>query len=282
MKKLLLCSLIILLSGCSSKLAYNNADWLVYWYLDDYVELNTDQEEVLDKHITQWMQWHRNHELTQYAAQLADLEADIKQDNMTPEVILAHMNRASGHWERVRDELSPELAAMARTLTDKQVVRFFAALEKDNKEAEEDINKFAELSKEEQMKQRIADIQDGLDDRIGKLTDEQKAIVKKYADQFSSTRKEWLAYRRDIQNAARRLFATRATNPDFEADLIDVMKHPERYRSQDYQISRDANRALYANMASEVAKTLTTKQKSKLIEGIQDIISDLKDLQDDD
>ena len=40
MRSLLVVVFIIFLTSCSSKLAYNNLDWWVYWYLDDYVELN--------------------------------------------------------------------------------------------------------------------------------------------------------------------------------------------------------------------------------------------------
>ena len=41
-------TLSILLTGCSSKFAYNNIDWLMYWYIDDYVELDKSQKSLLD------------------------------------------------------------------------------------------------------------------------------------------------------------------------------------------------------------------------------------------
>ena len=37
--------LLVSVTGCSSKFAYNNLDWLVYWYVDDYIEFSDQQEE---------------------------------------------------------------------------------------------------------------------------------------------------------------------------------------------------------------------------------------------
>ena len=39
---------VMFLASCSSKLAYNNLDWWVYWYMDDYIELKDEQEEKFD------------------------------------------------------------------------------------------------------------------------------------------------------------------------------------------------------------------------------------------
>ena len=45
---------LLALTGCSSKFAYNNFDWLVYWYVDDYVELTNEQEDLFDVKIDRW------------------------------------------------------------------------------------------------------------------------------------------------------------------------------------------------------------------------------------
>ena len=50
MRSLLVVVFIIFLTSCSSKLAYNNLDWWVYWYMDDYIELKDEQEEKFDAH----------------------------------------------------------------------------------------------------------------------------------------------------------------------------------------------------------------------------------------
>jgi len=42
---------VMFLASCSSKLAYNNLDWWVYWYMDDYIELKDEQEEKFDEAV---------------------------------------------------------------------------------------------------------------------------------------------------------------------------------------------------------------------------------------
>jgi len=47
MRTLFILVFVVFLSACSSKLAYNNLDWWVYWYLDDYIELKEDRKKSL-------------------------------------------------------------------------------------------------------------------------------------------------------------------------------------------------------------------------------------------
>lgn len=281
MKKSVIFALLVLLGGCSSKLAYNNLDWLIYWYMDDYIELTDKQENVFDHHLESWIDWHRDTELTRYIAQLKSLKSDIANDQLTEQVINKHLEQATSHWIRVREKLSPEIASMATTLTDEQVVRFFAALEKDNKEEEEEYLEDSDKSAQEKAEERLEDITEDMEDRIGSLTDQQEKIIARYAPRFASTYQDWIAYQRAIQDAARKVFITRDTNPDFTQDLMRIMNNPDVYRSESYMQKREQNRQLYASMAAELSQTLTSDQKRKLLNKIQDIIDDLNDLVDD-
>ena len=130
MRSLLVVVFIIFLTSCSSKLAYNNLDWWVYWYMDDYIELKDEQEEKFDAHLQNWLSWHKKSELTRYKAQLEDIKKQIQNDTFNSSIVYNNLELARSHWERVRDEVSPELAAIAKTLDDEQVVTLFAALEK--------------------------------------------------------------------------------------------------------------------------------------------------------
>lgn len=281
MKKSIIIALLVMLGGCSSKLAYNNLDWLIYWYMDDYVELTDKQENIFDHHLESWIDWHRDTELTRYISQLKTLKSEIANDQLSERNINKHLEQATTHWVRVREKLSPEIANMAKTLSDEQVIRLFAALEKDNKEEEEEYLEERGESEEERAEKRVEDITEDMEERIGSLTEQQEAIVAEYAPQFASTYEDWIAYQRTIQDAARALFVTRASNPDFTRDLMKVMNNPDDYRSESYLQKREQNRALYASMASELAQTLTSDQKRKLLKKIQDIIDDLNDLVDD-
>ncbi len=268
----------LLLGGCSSKFAYDNIDWLVYWYLDDYVELNDAQEDVFDEHLAGWLDWHQSEELDRYIAHLKTMREDVTQGALTEDRVMWHLQQAQQHWQRMREELSPKLATFAETLDDEQIVSLFAALEEDNKEEEEELNEFLEMSPEEQAEERLDEIRDDMEDRIGDLTDEQEAIIREHSPLFLSTRKDWIEYRRTIQKSARRLFVTRGSNEEFAKDLLALMVDPDAYRSEIYRENREANRRNYAQLAAKIAASLTDEQRDKLVEEIDDLLSDLRDL----
>ncbi|NMH58473.1 DUF6279 family lipoprotein [Alteromonas ponticola] len=278
MKKIACVLLICLLSACSSKLAYNNIDWLIYWYLDDYIELNDAQEAQFDGYLASWIKWHREEELASYIKQLKALKADVQNDNLTQQVVSANLQQARGHWISVREKITPQIAELATEVTDEQLIQFFAALEKDNKEEDEELAEYLEKSEQEKLEKRIEGLTEDLEERIGDLSSAQKRIVAEFAPQFTSTHADWIAYRRAIQQASRRLFVTRPTNENFKADLIRLMNNPDDFRSNRYQVNREKNNALYAQFIERIGQSLSPRQKKKLLNEIQDIIDDLEDL----
>lgn len=272
MRSLLVLFFLIFLTSCSSKLAYNNIDWWVYWYLDDYIDLKDEQEEKFDAYLQNWLSWHKESELTRYKTQLEGIKEQIQNGTLDSRSVYRNLELMRAHWERVRDEVSPELAEIAKTLDDEQVVSLFAALEKDNKEEEEERKDTLEKSEKERLEERVERIENTISERIGKLTPEQKQIVSSYSTQFISTGGEWLTYRRNIQNAARKLFVTRKFNNNFEAELIELMQNPDNYKSDIYKQSSAHNMNVSATLISELFTTLSDKQRERLIENLDDLI----------
>ena len=280
MRSLLVVVFIIFLTSCSSKLAYNNLDWWVYWYMDDYIELKDEQEEKFDAHLQNWLSWHKKSELTRYKAQLEDIRKQIQNDTLNSSIVYNNLELARSHWERVRDEVSPELAAIAKTLDDEQVVTLFAALEKDNKEEEEERQEALEKSEAQRLKDRIERIQETIRERIGDLSKEQKQIVSTYAQQFISTGDAWIKYRRNIQNAARKLFVSRKQNERFEQELVALMQNPDNYKSDVYKQSSAHNMTVTATLLAEIFSTLSEKQRQTLIENVDELIETVDNFMD--
>ena len=277
MKKLIVLVGVLLITACSSKFAYKNLDWLVYWYIDDYIELNDAQEATFDKYLKEWLRWHKEQELTQYHSQLTALREDVQSDNLSYEVIEQHVIRVGTHWDRLRVELAPQLADMAVTLTDEQVIMLFAAFEKENQEEEEELNEYAGRTAKENMERRIERLVESIESRVGDLSAEQLDIVESYGVQLQATGQFWIDYRRNSQQAARKLFASRATNPNFVEDLRNLMVQPDNYRDPQYKQAREENRHVWVTMVVKLADTLTVKQRNELIENIDDVIEDVED-----
>ena len=281
MKKLWLVLGFIVLTGCSSKLAYNNLDWLVYWYMDDYVELNDSQEAIFDVKLEGWINWHREEQLSLYRAQIMQIVEDIKQDELNKAVIANHLNQANEHIMTLRSKIAPELVELASRLSDDQVIYLFAAIQKENDEEQEELDEYDSMSESERLEKLIENFEEGFEDSVGDLTDEQKTMIANAAPHFARTRGNWLEYRITMQNEARRLFASRQNTEAFQQKLTHLLTHPDDYRTEEYLARRKANREAYLSLADELVKTMTAKQKSHLLKKLNKIIDDINDLQDD-
>ncbi|MCC2615444.1 DUF6279 family lipoprotein [Aestuariibacter halophilus] len=269
----------LVLAGCSSTFAYNNLDWLLYWYLDDYVDLQRDQKQVFDQQLDTWLQWHRAEELGAYRNHLNDLREDLSQPHISAETLLAHMNRGRGHWERFRDRIVPGLAEFSPRLSDEQVNQLFDELEEQNRKNEQERY---EGTEQERQAQRVEDLQDQVKGYIGRLTDSQKVLIAEHAPLFESSFDGWIQYRRQIQAKARALFDARHDNPAFVAELKALMLDPDQEKSDEYVAISNRNRARFAQLASQLHDTLTDKQRKRLLGEIDDLIDDLTTLIEDD
>lgn len=72
--RLLLLLALLALQACSTvKLAYSNADTLLYWRLDSYVDITAEQAPRVREGLAQFMTWHRRTQLPRYADELQRL-----------------------------------------------------------------------------------------------------------------------------------------------------------------------------------------------------------------
>ena len=98
--RLLIGALIaVSLSACMGvKFTYNNLDWLLPWYVEDYITLTDIQEEQFEQEFEDLWAWHRENELPKYVTSLKQLEEDIAEDAITLEKIIAYQDEARDHY----------------------------------------------------------------------------------------------------------------------------------------------------------------------------------------
>ncbi|MFT4938714.1 MAG: hypothetical protein ACI88A_001743 [Paraglaciecola sp.] len=277
MKKLFLIVLIsfTLLGGCTSKFAYNNIDWLLYWYMDDYIEVDKNQKRVFDKQLDSWLAWHRANELPKYKNHLLQIQSQLQNGAIADEQWTAHFDFAVEHWYRLRDKLTPDLVATAGQLSEQQINALFEKLEEENVEREE---KRAELSVAERIAENIEDLQDRIKDWIGHLSVEQKDIIAVKSAELESNFEDWMVYRRSIQDRAKILLLKRNENVNFAKEFLDLINQPETYKSQSFVDRSERNKLVSADLLAQISGNLSAKQLKKLNKEIQALIEDIDDL----
>ncbi|MCY7294144.1 DUF6279 family lipoprotein [Alteromonas sp. a30] len=282
MKKWICALTVLLLGGCSSQFVYNNMDWMIHWYLDDYIDLQRSQKKIFDEKFEVWHNWHRQEELTKYAAHLKEIRHDIASGSISEESIKTHFDRIREHWVSLRNRVAPDLVPLSKLLTQEQVSELFDAIEKENIEREEKITEFDASSDEEKSKERVSGLKDNIKEWLGKLTPEQDQIIVDMAPEFYSTSKHWLQYRRRVQQVARDIFEQKDTDPEFENKVLKVMSEPENYRHPELVKRNDANQKLYAQLVIRLYEVMTDKQKKRVLGKIDDYIEDFEELSEDD
>lgn len=266
---------LVLLSGCSTRLAYNNLDWLISWYLDDYVSLTREQRERFDESVDTLLIWHRQEELGRYREHLETLADDILQGRISQQDAQRHMDLAWQHWVRLRQRVAPVLADLAFDLSEAQIEELFLSLQEQDEALLKRWHQRQNKSPAAQKRDREKDIRKEVKKRIGRLVPTQENLIAEYSEEVLSSMEQWIDYRKRLQSAALAMFEQRDDKARFVSQLTHLLTSPEQYQSDELRHLREQNRARYIDFLVAFGATLTDKQKQKLIDEIQDIISDL-------
>ena len=275
MKKPCLVLLFILLTGCSTKFAYKNADWLAYWYVDDYVSLNDAQEDLLDEHLKTWLDWHKKSELPAYIAHLKQIRKDIEQGNVTPARIAYHNDKVIAHWHSVRTEVVPDLVALAPNLSEKQVNTLFEELIEQEKEKQE---KREKLSDEKRQKRWFTRTNKSLENWLGDITMSQHKMVKSLYLGQSPTSHLWSDYRARYQASLKTVLLNIVSEGKGKDKLKILLLNPESFRSDELNKLNEQNRQSYHDFLYGVFLSLNDNQKQHLLGEIDDLIDDISEL----
>ena len=267
-KRLLLIVLMLVVTGCSTKFTYNNLNWLVYWYLDDYVELTSTQKTALDQKLYDWQLWHRYEELPKYQTQLNQLKEDIASQKLTLARLEYHHQQMLEHWQRLKQKAVPDLVAMASMLSEQQINQLFTELDKRNTEKRDELlDEQTDLSQQKQ--DRLAERNKKLKRWLGSLSSEQTQLVSSAYDEYYDNRMLWLEYRANYQTALKALLLEIAQQPDkqqqLQRRLTQDLLAPERYRSEQLVTRNQHNVTVFREFLLAMDNRLSKQQRQHLL-----------------
>lgn len=182
---------VLLLSGCSGmRLAYNSADFLIERYADDYLGLDGSQMASWSPTLDVALAQHREQELPFLAAFFDSAQNDARKGFNNADV-----NCLLDQFEviyRRHFTLAAEAAAPLLATLDKQQID---ALERTfREEAREDADDNAPENAPKRERKRAERYEDNMQWWVGKLTDQQRAIVRDVTASMPETN-TWYAYR---------------------------------------------------------------------------------------
>ncbi len=266
--------LALALSGCSVKFAYNNLDRLVRWQVSDYVNLNSEQREVLKREFALVHQWHRRNHLPKYA-ELMDRLAVQLVDDPKPTVISAAFLQVFDWADEIEAQAMPMVIEIMTSLTDEQIQALKPKLERSNKELAEDETS-VDLAK---AQLRFADeVADTMKTFVGRLDRQQRDYIALRAAEYRPQYVLWAAYRARFQAELLAILEKREDVEWFSGAYRKLIAERESYYGEALTAAFDHNEQLGLEIATYLFNNLSEKQAGHLVERLTGLAEDFTEL----
>jgi hypothetical protein len=198
----------LFLQGCSAvRLGYGNADSLVRWWLDQYVDMSPEQDALARERLVRIHAWHRKTQLPEYVAVLRQGQKLVAGQPTAADVLslgdgIIRLGRT------LAEQATPDIADFLSTITPRQIERITERLADKNLEYARE----AQLADGEsgQRKVRYKRLLERAEYWFGDLSGEQKAGLQRMIDSQSAgsqfwyeerqrRQRDWLALVRQVQ-----------------------------------------------------------------------------------
>jgi uncharacterized protein YigA (DUF484 family) len=275
-KPIVLLGLCLMVVGCTTKFLYNNLDWFVMEYIDDYVTLERDQEEILSQRIELLAQWHKESELPVYIQQLDEIRA-VDPSSVSPELVETQLEKIRQHTKRIAEEMTPDLYALTQQLSDEQVNELLRNFSERDAEFND---KYQDLS-EEQIRDKYQErIEESFENWFGSLGEQHKRIAYQWSRDMSVTAKDWSLHRDKMRGHIRELLIRRTDVGYFQPRFQSLMNDTDSFYSAELMEKVLNNRQVASKYVALSLNILTKEQHENLLEEIdkwRDIANELLD-----
>ncbi|MEM7018034.1 MAG: DUF6279 family lipoprotein [Pseudomonadota bacterium] len=209
-----LCAFVILLSACSSatQLAYNNADWLMMYEIDDYFDTDKTQEKFLDVSIEQFFCWHRQEALPEYVAMIEEV-VKRSESELTRADLGWLFEQIEIHRRNALEQALPDMAKFLATVSEAQLKRMNETVAENSEETREILAK----SREERLEERADKMMKRLREWFGRFDKKQTKQIRTLSKASPETREMWYQFQQERQEAMNELMRSTSDAKVIEA-----------------------------------------------------------------
>ncbi len=266
--------LIILFVACSTvKLGYNNADWILPWLVDDYFDLDADQESFVEDRISYHLKWHRDTELPRYSSFIE--EATIKlEDGVSSDEYDWIAEELRQSYANLIEQILPDAAEMLLSLKPQQIAFIENKMLEKNKERSER----PERSEEEQILNKEQKIIDRVEDWVGVLNEEQVMQIRELSHGLPDNTDIFRKDRVRRQQVFLELLRSKPPKEEFIKDFHIYMTDYNNGRPQELVEKSKLYWEASKQLTLAIVKILSSDQKRKAIERIREYQVDFIEL----
>ena len=271
--------LLLALTGCgTTRLAYNNAPSLSFWWLDTYFDFDSEQALRMRADLQTAHVWHRKDELPLVAAELANLKARALQ-NATPEQTCKLAADVQARVSAPLERLVPTIAAIAPNLSDAQLLHLEREFEKRNRSWRED---YLDGTPQERIDHRLKQAAERTESFYGRLRPEQISWLRGQivaSDYDANVQyREILRRQQDALLTLRQVRASKSTPAQAQAALMALLERS--FASPDAGYRQYMARILQqgCSVMTELHNGMSPPQRAKLLDTLQSYDDDLRAL----
>jgi hypothetical protein len=271
LKKLLPIFLAFLLSGCSNTFIYNRLDWVIPWYVSDYLNLDSTQKTSFKTQLLPLLDWHRNEELQTYLVFLDSIESDLDKP-ITKAVVSAWADKLIAAYNRLKQRGIPLALNMGEQMSDLQLQYFIEDMYQRQEQLEEE---YLTRSEEEFRQQTYDNFEEGASDFIGRLGKAQRLRLQQAAAEIKRFDEAWLAQRLSWLQHAEKILQRK---PGWQQEGRVLLTSREQFESPAYKTANLHNEQVIYAAIADVIEARMEKQDKRLREEIADFRHDIKRL----
>ena len=271
-------AMALLLVGCGVvQMAYNNADALVYWRLDSFVDIQPEQASGVREALARVHSWHRREELPRYADLLATLRRDALGDT-TPTKVCELATDIRQRVAALAEPAEDFLIAVVPRLSPSQMAHLVAQFDKRNREWRED---WLDVPSRKQDQRRADRMVDAVERFYGSLTETQGDRLKAFIANTDFPGEQIYAARLHRQSEALAMLATlRETGDQSQKRLVARRWLAVLQESPSEAYRQASERSLRANCGflAELHNSMDMSQRQRLAENLARYENDARSL----
>jgi hypothetical protein len=279
-KRLLIAGLATALLACSAaRIGYNNGETISYWWLNSYVDFESEQKPWVKSHIDELFAWHRKTQLQQYVKLISRLQrADYS--TITKADLLADYQEGRKSVNTIVDRAAPELADLALSLTPEQIDNIDKKLDKNNDKFRKD---YLRGSVQDRQEFRYKRMMKQAEYWFGNFSHEQEQRLRALSDARPLNNELVMADRLLRQQKMIELLKKiQAQKPSKETTEQMIRQYiaaaMDHFGNQQYRTFFDQSDEANAALVAEMLHMATPEQRRHFINTLQDWVSDFNRL----
>jgi hypothetical protein len=260
---------LLTLSACTTKMAYNFLDWAIEWKVQRMVKLQGEQKILTQKAIKDFHHWHRTTQLPQYADYLHHLQKRLNDGPITAQEIHAETDKVQLLADQSVEKVLPDAAEVLAMLSDAQVNELLKSVAEERDEYKEE---YVDPSTSKRHKLYYKKFLKHAQDWLGTLSKAQKEQVKTWSEQLEPFETLNLEQQKIWEKDLATLLAQRQDKAALLKGLQNLMFHRTDNWQPELEAILDRNQAMSYQLIADLLNGMSEAQRKHMNKKIEDYV----------